>query len=48
MKSDKIKIIIDNNRKPKIKFVCRANMWCKTSWDTGKQKIEWFSEKPNE
>lgn len=30
-----------------IKFVKRAKMWCKTSIENGKQKIEWFSDKPS-
>jgi len=29
-----------------IKFVKRANCWCKTIFLNGKQKQEWFSVKP--
>lgn len=35
-----------------IKFVKKANMWCKTSWVDGKQKKkqvqEWSADKPKE
>lgn len=37
-----------------IKFVKRANMWCKTWFEVNEktgaksQKIEWYSEKPDE
>ena len=42
-KSEKLKTL------PKeiyIKYVKRANMWCKTYTKDGKQIIEWFSKKP--
>ena len=32
--------------KPSVKFVKKANMWCRTTFEKGKQKIEWFSEEP--
>ena len=31
-----------------IKFVKRANAWCKTTFENGIQKQEWFSDKPKE
>ena len=32
----------------KIKFVKKASMWCKTSWnEKGEQKQEWFDKEPN-
>lgn len=34
------------NRQPSIKFVKAAKMWAKTTWENGKQKIEWFKDKP--
>lgn len=40
--------------KVSIKFVKRANMWCKTWFEynektnIGTQKQEWYSEKPSE
>lgn len=31
-----------------VKWVKKANMWCKTWWDDkGAQKQEWFIEKPD-
>ena len=35
-----------NNMKTLIKFVKRANMWCKTTFENGIQKQEWFKDKP--
>lgn len=34
------------NKFPKIKFVKRANMWCKTDFVDGLQVQEWFTDKP--
>jgi len=34
--------------KIKIKFVKKANMWCKTSWVDGKQVQEWSIKKPKD
>jgi len=37
------------NKKTKIKFVKKAQMWCKTSWDgKGEQRQEWSIERPDE
>lgn len=36
-------------KKNYIKFVKKANMWCKTTWnEKGIQKQEWSLEKPKE
>ena len=34
------------DRPTRIKWVKRANKWCKTYWVNGEQKQEWFNEKP--
>ena len=41
----KEKKILKENNNIYIKFVKRANMWCRTHWESGKQIIEWSSEK---
>lgn len=43
---DKPKPQDNTNRKPSIKFVKRANMFCRTTWTNGKQLVEWFPQKP--
>ena len=45
MKSQK-KIEIKRNYPARVAWVKRAGMFCKTSWENGKQKIEFFSEQP--
>jgi hypothetical protein len=35
-------------RQPRIRFVKRAAMWCRTYADSGKTKQEWTIEKPAE
>lgn len=44
MKKEKTKSFI--SFPPKVKFVKRAQSWCLTSWKEGKQKVEFFAEKP--
>lgn len=43
-KQEKKKIYLTG--KSKIKFVKAAGAWAKTSYVEGKQKIEWFKDKP--
>ena len=45
MKNQK-KTEIKKNYPPRFVFVKRANMWAKTEWEHGKQKITWHEEKP--
>ncbi|MCP6719727.1 MAG: hypothetical protein KJI72_00155 [Patescibacteria group bacterium] len=40
--------ILPANQKPRIKFVKKAGLWCRTTWVDDKQKQEWFKEKPIE
>lgn len=32
--------------KEHIKFVKKANMWCRTYWEDDKQQQEWTKDKP--
>jgi len=41
-KSQKVTLI----RPPSIKFVKKAGMWVKTTWDEKGQHQEWSNEKP--
>ena len=45
MKTQK-KIEIKRNYPSTAVFVKHANMWAKTEWEHGKQKITWHEEKP--
>jgi hypothetical protein len=45
VKQQETKIVIDKPRKPVIKWVNKAQMWCKTSFVNDKQVQQWYTTK---
>ena len=35
-----------NNMKTLIKYIRKANMWCRSVFENGQQRQEWFNHKP--